>query len=88
MFKFEAFGYGLNINIAGIISAAAFVALGFGVLLFPMVKILKRAGYSGWWVLLLFFPVLNLIGLWWFSLAPWPALHHAQASDQPPSPKG
>jgi uncharacterized membrane protein YhaH (DUF805 family) len=40
----------------------------------PPVKILKKAGYSGWWVLLLFVPLVNVIALWIFALSDWPAL--------------
>ena len=44
------------------------------ILLFPIVKILRKAGYSGWWVLLWFVPVGNLVALWIFAFADWPAL--------------
>ena len=40
----------------------------------PPVKILGKAGYSGWWVLLGFVPLVNLIMLWVFAFADWPAL--------------
>jgi uncharacterized membrane protein YhaH (DUF805 family) len=40
----------------------------------PPVKILGKAGYSGWWVLLGFVPLVNLIALWIFAFADWPAL--------------
>lgn len=43
----------------------AFVAI-FG-------RIVSRAGYSRWWLLTLFVPVLNLIMLWIFAFADWPA---------------
>jgi hypothetical protein len=35
-------------------------------------RILDRAGYSRWWVLTLFVPLLNLIMLWVFAFANWP----------------
>lgn len=44
------------------------------ILLFPIWKILRKAGYSGWWVLLWFVPVGNLVALWIFAFADWPAL--------------
>jgi len=40
----------------------------------PVARILRRAGYSRWWVLIVFLPVLNLIGLWLFAYAHWPVL--------------
>ena len=44
------------------------------VLLFPLIRILRKAGYSGWWVLLWFVPIGNLVALWIFAFADWPAL--------------
>jgi hypothetical protein len=40
----------------------------------PPIKILNKAGYSGWWVLLGFVPLGNVIALWIFAFADWPAL--------------
>ena len=42
----------------------AFVAI-FG-------RILNRAGYSRWWLLTMFVPLLNLIMVWIFAFAEWP----------------
>ena len=35
-------------------------------------RIVNRAGYSRWWLVLMFVPVLNLIMLWVFAFADWP----------------
>ena len=35
------------------------------VLVFPFVRILRRAGRSGWWVLLLFIPLIGWLILPW-----------------------
>ena len=43
----------------------AFVAI-FG-------RVLNRAGYSRWWLLTMIVPLLNLIMLWIFAFAEWPA---------------
>lgn len=40
----------------------------------PAAFILKKAGYSRWWVIVAFIPFVNLIGLWVFAFANWPAL--------------
>jgi hypothetical protein len=40
----------------------------------PVVKIIKKAGYSGWWTLLWFVPLANIIMLWVFAFADWPNL--------------
>ncbi len=42
--------------------------------LVPIVTILRKAGYSGWWCLMLFLPLVNLIMLWVFAFAKWPNL--------------
>jgi len=38
----------------------------------PIVNILRKAGYSGWWVVLWFVPFVNVIILWVFAFARWP----------------
>ena len=47
--------------------------------LFPVVKILNKAGYSGWWCIVAFVPLLNLIMLWVFAFASWPSLRDQRA---------
>jgi hypothetical protein len=42
--------------------------------LVPIVTILRKAGYSGWWSLLVFVPLVNIIMLWVFAFAAWPNL--------------
>jgi hypothetical protein len=39
----------------------------------PLAKILQKAGYNGWWTIVAFIPLVNLIGLWAFAFASWPA---------------
>jgi len=48
-----------------VLIAWAFIAV-FG-------RILSRAGYSRWWLLTMVVPLLNLIMLWVFAFAVWPA---------------
>jgi len=43
----------------------------------PPVKILMKAGYSGWWCLIGFVPIVNIIMLWVFAYADWPSLRQA-----------
>lgn len=38
----------------------------------PIVKVLNRVGFSGWWSILWFVPLVNLIALWIFAFARWP----------------
>jgi len=42
--------------------------------LVPAAKILNKAGYSGWWCLLLLIPLVNIIVYWVFAFARWPNL--------------
>jgi uncharacterized membrane protein YhaH (DUF805 family) len=37
-------------------------------------RVLRRAGFSRWWALLVLVPVVNLIGLWLFAYVRWPAV--------------
>ena len=48
------------------------------VFLFPVTKILRKAGYSGWWCLLGLVPLLNIIMIWVFAFATWPNLRESQ----------
>jgi uncharacterized membrane protein YhaH (DUF805 family) len=40
----------------------------------PIVKILQKAGYSGWWSLILLIPLANIVMFYVFAFADWPAL--------------
>ena len=51
--------------------------IGFLVVVVPYVKIIQKAGYSGWWVIVGFIPLVNLIMLWVFALARWPVEERA-----------
>jgi hypothetical protein len=42
--------------------------------LWPVSKILMRAGYSPWYCLLGVVPIVNLVALWMFATADWPAM--------------
>jgi hypothetical protein len=39
----------------------------------PIATILKKAGFGPWWTLLYLVPIGNLIGLFVFANAKWPA---------------
>ena len=43
----------------------------------PPAKILVKAGYSGWWCLIGFVPIVNIIMLWVFAFADWPSLRQS-----------
>jgi uncharacterized membrane protein YhaH (DUF805 family) len=44
-------------------------------------RVLKRAGYSPWWALLVLVPLVNLVALWVFAYVRWPAIDGASARD-------
>jgi hypothetical protein len=48
----------------------------------PAVKIVQKAGYSGWWVALAIVPLINIVMLWVFAFADWPSL--ARRTEPPP----
>ena len=43
------------------------------------VKIITKAGYSGWWVLIWFVPLLNLVFFLIFAFSDWPVLQRLRA---------
>jgi uncharacterized membrane protein YhaH (DUF805 family) len=49
---------------------------------FAMVRILNRTGYSGWWLLVGFVPVVGVIALSRFSKAKW-----SETASEPTSQK-
>lgn len=59
------------------------VAVLLGVFLFPIARILRRAGRSPAWCLLLFVPFGNIIGLWAFAYVSWPGVEE-KTPDAPP----
>jgi hypothetical protein len=38
------------------------------------IRIIQRAGYSGWWILVTFVPILNVLAFWYFAFGPWPSI--------------
>ena len=51
--------------------------IGLLIVFVPYILIIRKAGYSGWWVLLALIPLVNLIMLWVFALARWPVEQRA-----------
>lgn len=40
----------------------------------PGVKILRRIGFSGWWIVLAFIPIVNFVAIWILATTRWPNL--------------
>ncbi len=48
------------------------VALGYMLVIgVPVARLLERLGFSRWWTLVAFVPVLNIAGLWVLAGARW-----------------
>ena len=59
--------YDPNFVVGLVIIAFYFVILGV-----PIMRILKRTGFSPAWVLILFVPIVNLVFLWIYAFMRWP----------------
>jgi hypothetical protein len=60
---------------AGIVGTLMLVYAGFTALaVAAAVSIVRKAGYSGWWVLLGLVPLVNLVMVFAFAFADWPVL--------------
>jgi len=46
----------------------------------PIAKILDRVGLSKWWTIAFLVPFLNLVALWIFANARWPAMDRTTRS--------
>jgi hypothetical protein len=57
-----------SISIVSWIFLLAIVA----VIVWPIVIILKRMGFSGWWSLIFFVPFGSIVGLWVLARVQWP----------------
>lgn len=44
------------------------------ILLFPLRQIVKRTGHNGWWSLLIFMPLVNIVGFWVLAFIKWPGV--------------
>ena len=50
----------------------------------PGARILRRMGYSGWWMVIAFVPIANLLALWGVAYSRWPALESLTPPAPPP----
>jgi len=61
-----------NLPIGAIIGIGLFGLVMAIIFFVAYVKIISRAGYSGWWVLVMFVPILNVVMLLIFAYKQWP----------------
>lgn len=67
-----------------------FFIIGLAIIVFGLYmnyRIVAKAGFSGWWSLILLVPILNFVMIWLFAFKPWPAVDgpSLQPAYQPPS---
>ena len=43
------------------------------------IRIIQKAGYSGWWVLVGLVPILNVVMFLVFAFSRWPVIHERDA---------
>lgn len=58
------------------------------VFLFPAVRILRKAGRSGWWAVTLVVPLVNIVMVWVFAFADWPRVDPAADGTEGEGPDG
>jgi len=58
---------GVGLTVAIIIGIAIWL-----VFVIAYIKIITRAGYSGWWVLIIIVPIVNIVMLLIFAYKEWP----------------
>ncbi len=63
-----------GIGLWQIIVVFVFLSLVVSLVVWVCGRILRKAGYSRWWSLILFMPIVNLVMLWVFAFAKWPNL--------------
>ena len=56
-----------------------FIAV-IAIVVYPAGRILSRIGFSPFWSIVIFIPVLNLIALWVLAFADWPKEEQTQRS--------
>ncbi len=66
-----------TVNSTGLSTAALTVAIIAGVAIWIVfviayIKIITKAGYSGWWILILLVPIANVVMLLVFAYKQWP----------------
>jgi uncharacterized membrane protein YhaH (DUF805 family) len=66
--------------LAGILFA--FYVLSVVVIVYAGVRVLSQAGYSGWWIVVVLVPILNLVMFLVFAFSKWPVREQLEAYQQ------
>jgi hypothetical protein len=68
---------GTGVGAAGVL-LLIYLAI-FVISIVAAVKVVTKAGYSGWWVLITFVPIVNLVMVLVFAFSDWPVLQEVRA---------
>ena len=49
------------------------VLVAVATIIFPTTEVLRKAGRSRWWAILVLIPTVNLIAFWVFAYTRWPS---------------
>jgi uncharacterized membrane protein YhaH (DUF805 family) len=78
---------------AALVALAALYAVSLLASLIALAVIIRKAGYSGWWILVAPVPLLNVVMLCVFAASRWPRLRALEGSgerrtgfEEPPPP--
>lgn len=71
---------GLGVGVVLLLVALYVALIAFSIYVY--VRIINKAGYSGWWVLTALVPVLNVVMIVVFAFADWPVQQRARAAEQ------
>lgn len=44
----------------------------------PVAIVLRRVGFSRWWAIVAFIPLVNIVGIWVFAVVSWPKFPQAK----------
>jgi hypothetical protein len=66
----------LVVALAGVVMAGGYFWL-IALAIVGLIRVLRRMGYSGYWALLAFVPLINAYAIWRLSKAKWPAIPSA-----------
>ena len=67
---------------AALIALAALYAVSLLASLIALAAIVRKAGYSGWWILVAPVPLLNVVLLCVFAASSWPVLRALEGSSE------
>ena len=62
-----------NLAFLGVIGVLELLVIS-GSLWWALPRVLRKAGYSGWWALTMWVPLLNLVMVWIFAFKRWPSI--------------